>query len=1150
MKRRLLLVIDVQGVYMHGGPIECTYPPNSMPNILRAMDAAREHGVPVAVVRHVDDKNAASPYFRTCPTSELCPEIKNRVAASTTSSSGTPNCWVFEKSRPGCFTGTNLREEMERRGVDTLTVCGYMTQMCCDTTTRQAFHMDPKIPVEFLSDATGSPAVTNAAGSATAEEATNSSGGGGCGGGVAKSRSHQTALVGPGPGGARRLGSSWGSSSSSSKSAASKSLASRVCGGKWSRSEVLAVAVTFLLASATMGCVAYACYAQFDTFYDLKASATASLLSHTRWSADLVTERAVVEFHAPIDALTIEYQKSLLKARTPPAIELQSYKWHNKSSWEVPFLCSDYDYGGSTVAFMTTAEITTADIEYYVWRTGATDDFVTTAKETWPELANIYGTFSNGFLRVYPYFDPISSGNLSPYIPILQMPYYAPATPANNPSGSRVWSQPYFDTFVNVWMVSLMKPMHSLTDGSFLGVCGIDILFDRLVSFVAEATADLPYNAYTMLVSKTGLVLALPEKACTDWMRDQDSCDYGEIVKESTYNASEWNIYTRADCADLVSFMGDQESGLYDSKSGLALSTDARLIFWSRINETGWVVLTVVDSSEFLSSQVRANHITISVVAIAGFVVVVAVMALAAFQGVRRQYGALSNKIEALQIEVQKKACESQTSLDQHLAKCDVLKGGSEKLLSILRALITKQQGPEETGVVVNDQGQVFMTEETLEVLATQIIPSLARGDIYRASDLRANEFVTDEMYKVAVACQVVSSEHGSASELTVPKSSSHPSSARTKPPSHSSSAKTLAEVDHKKGDIYDSSLLVELGHSISMWEFNVFDEFNKNSSLFELVFESTVVAAATDCTEELGSVEVPKLRKFGEFLHRGYNDSNPYHNSLHAMDVMQAVHWIMRLPCFISQFTNVERLSMAVAAAAHDYQHPGVNTDFLRNTLHPVFVQYNGMSPLESMHSSASLCAALGIGTHNGPDQCTTTGSGDSSVAWMSGIPLNYKQQLHKLVSQLILATDMSKHVEIFGAFKDMILATGETTGLGGVTSNVLVKDADKLLVMKMILKLADLGNTCRAWPVCLEWANRLLREFSQQAAAERSAGLTPFKLGDGSMTIDRVQVSFFPMFVFPVLSTLCGVFPDLRKVEQFARENYQSWLKMADSS
>ena len=51
---------------------------------------------------------------------------------------------------------------------DTVSVAGYMTHMCCDTTARQAFHRGYQ--AEFLRDATGTLIVENEAGLATAEQ--------------------------------------------------------------------------------------------------------------------------------------------------------------------------------------------------------------------------------------------------------------------------------------------------------------------------------------------------------------------------------------------------------------------------------------------------------------------------------------------------------------------------------------------------------------------------------------------------------------------------------------------------------------------------------------------------------------------------------------------------------------------------------------------------------------------------------------------------------------------------------------------------------------------------------------------------------------------------------------------------------------------
>ena len=74
----------------------------------------------------------------------------------------------MDKELPGSFTGTDLESWLRSQGVDAVTVAGYMTHMCCDTTARQAAHLGLK--VEFLGDATGTLPVSNSAGAVTAEE--------------------------------------------------------------------------------------------------------------------------------------------------------------------------------------------------------------------------------------------------------------------------------------------------------------------------------------------------------------------------------------------------------------------------------------------------------------------------------------------------------------------------------------------------------------------------------------------------------------------------------------------------------------------------------------------------------------------------------------------------------------------------------------------------------------------------------------------------------------------------------------------------------------------------------------------------------------------------------------------------------------------
>ncbi len=153
---RALLVIDVQQVYF-GGTLTVTHPPHHFERILRAMDAASAARVPVIIVQHSAPTKLSAAFAKGSRTWELHPEVARR-----------PRAHIIEKALPGSFTGTDLEAWLRAHKIDTVVISGYMTQMCCDTTARQAVHLGFK--VEFLADATGTLAFENAAGAVTAEE--------------------------------------------------------------------------------------------------------------------------------------------------------------------------------------------------------------------------------------------------------------------------------------------------------------------------------------------------------------------------------------------------------------------------------------------------------------------------------------------------------------------------------------------------------------------------------------------------------------------------------------------------------------------------------------------------------------------------------------------------------------------------------------------------------------------------------------------------------------------------------------------------------------------------------------------------------------------------------------------------------------------
>lgn len=151
---RALLVIDVQNEYFTGA-LPITHPKDHFPQLLEVVDHARKQKIPAVFVQH---QETALPIFQHGTEGwKLHPEMEAR-----------PHDLLLNKKLPGCFTNTALKEWFDARKIDTLTIAGYMTHICCDTTARQAMHLGYK--VEFLSDATGTLALDNQAGKVTAEE--------------------------------------------------------------------------------------------------------------------------------------------------------------------------------------------------------------------------------------------------------------------------------------------------------------------------------------------------------------------------------------------------------------------------------------------------------------------------------------------------------------------------------------------------------------------------------------------------------------------------------------------------------------------------------------------------------------------------------------------------------------------------------------------------------------------------------------------------------------------------------------------------------------------------------------------------------------------------------------------------------------------
>jgi nicotinamidase-related amidase len=94
--KRALLVIDVQNEYFTG-KLPVTSPAGSLANVLSAMDAAREHGMPVVVIQHASPQTDAPVFRKGSKEWELHTDVvalpATRWSRRTAGNRASSTCW-------------------------------------------------------------------------------------------------------------------------------------------------------------------------------------------------------------------------------------------------------------------------------------------------------------------------------------------------------------------------------------------------------------------------------------------------------------------------------------------------------------------------------------------------------------------------------------------------------------------------------------------------------------------------------------------------------------------------------------------------------------------------------------------------------------------------------------------------------------------------------------------------------------------------------------------------------------------------------------------------------------------------------------------------------------------------------------------------
>ncbi|XP_072367217.1 3',5'-cyclic-AMP phosphodiesterase 4B isoform X4 [Scyliorhinus torazame] len=317
----------------------------------------------------------------------------------------------------------------------------------------------------------------------------------------------------------------------------------------------------------------------------------------------------------------------------------------------------------------------------------------------------------------------------------------------------------------------------------------------------------------------------------------------------------------------------------------------------------------------------------------------------------------------------------------------------------------------------------------------------------------------------------------------------------------------------------------------LNKWGLNIFKvaEFSNNRPLTCIMY---TIFQERDLLKTF-RIPVDTFVTYIMTLEDHYHGDVAYHNSLHAADVVQSTHILLSTPALDAVFTDLEILAAIFAAAIHDVDHPGVSNQFLINTNSELALMYNDESVLENHH------LAVGFKLLQ-EDSCDI----------FQNLTKKQRQMLRKMVIEMVLATDMSKHMTLLADLKTMVETKKVTS------SGVLLLDnyTDRIQVLRNMVHCADLSNPTKSLELYRQWTDRIMDEFFHQGDKERERGMEISPMCDKHTAIvEKSQVGFIDYIAHPLWETWADlVHPDAQDLLDTLEDNrnwYQSMIPQSPS-
>ena len=155
VKRRkaALLVIDMQKFFLDPESPTFTCGGDAiLPGVVKLLDTFRKAGRPVIFTRHVHDPNGTDAGIMAWWWEGMCLE-GTRESEIANELCPLPREKIVLKHRYSAFYNTDLETVLRCLKVEDLVISGIMTNMCCESTARDAYYRDYR--VFFPADGTG-----------------------------------------------------------------------------------------------------------------------------------------------------------------------------------------------------------------------------------------------------------------------------------------------------------------------------------------------------------------------------------------------------------------------------------------------------------------------------------------------------------------------------------------------------------------------------------------------------------------------------------------------------------------------------------------------------------------------------------------------------------------------------------------------------------------------------------------------------------------------------------------------------------------------------------------------------------------------------------------------------------------------------------